>query len=66
MFKITTGGTLTLLHSFSGTDGAHPYGKLVQATDGNFYGTTSAGGSASAGTVFKITSGGTLTDAAQF
>ncbi len=50
-----------MLHSFDGTDGKHPYGALVQGTDGNFYGTTSAGGSSNAGTVFKITSGGTLT-----
>jgi uncharacterized repeat protein (TIGR03803 family) len=34
---------------------------LIQATDGNFYGTTSAGGSVGGGTIFKITSTGTLT-----
>ena len=34
---------------------------LVQATDGNFYGTTSAGGANGGGTVFKITPSGTLT-----
>jgi uncharacterized repeat protein (TIGR03803 family) len=39
-----TGGTLTSLHSFDGADGSNPHGGLVQGTDGNFYGTTQAGG----------------------
>ena len=60
--------TLTTLHTFAGysTDGASPYAGLVQATDGNFYGTTYAGGTSGncqggCGTVFKITPAGTLT-----
>ena len=60
--------TLTTLHTFAGysTDGASPYAGLVQATDGNFYGTTYAGGTSGncqggCGTVFRITPGGTLT-----
>jgi uncharacterized repeat protein (TIGR03803 family) len=68
VFKITPAGTLTTLHRFDVTDGAFPYAGLVQATDGNFYGTTFQGGGASGncgdfgcGTVFKITAGGTLT-----
>jgi len=65
VFKITSGGTLTTLHSFDGTDGADGLG-LIQATDGNFYGTTAQGGTSESctdgcGTVFKMTSGGTLT-----
>jgi uncharacterized repeat protein (TIGR02543 family) len=62
VFKITPGGTLTTLHSFSLiSDGAYPWAGLVQATDGNFYGTTTAGGIHVMGTLFKITSGGALT-----
>jgi uncharacterized protein (TIGR03437 family) len=66
MFKFTPGGTLTTLYSFcslSGcADGATPYSALLQASDGNFYGTTSTRGkSLFGGTIFKITPGGALT-----
>jgi uncharacterized repeat protein (TIGR03803 family) len=56
VFQITKGGELTTLHSFVGqpTDGATPLGGLVQGTDGNFFGTTSLGGSSNAGTVFRL------------
>ena len=65
-FKITPSGALTTLHGFcsqggSCTDGDLPYAGLVQATDGNFYGTTSSGGVHGYGTVFKISPSGTLT-----
>lgn len=53
--------TFTVLHSFDGTDGGNPLEGLVQATDGNFYGTTLNGGAPGPGTVFKITPSGTLT-----
>lgn len=54
IFEITPAGTLTTLHSFSGTDGAYPTGGLIQANDGNFYGTTFEGGSNDLGTVYKL------------
>jgi uncharacterized protein (TIGR03437 family) len=38
-FKITQQGSYTTLHSFTGSDGAFPSDGLIQATDGNFYGT---------------------------
>jgi uncharacterized repeat protein (TIGR03803 family) len=62
VFKITSGGTLTTLHSFSGspTEGSSPTG-LVQANDGNLYGTTYDGGAMRDGTVFKIALAGKLT-----
>jgi uncharacterized repeat protein (TIGR03803 family) len=63
IFKITPSGTLTTLFKFSFVtkDGAYPNGGLIQGTDGNFYGTTSAGGTVGVGTVFEITPNGKLT-----
>ena len=65
VFKITRSGTLTILYSFcsqsSCIDGSSPYAGLVEASDGNFYGTTEAGGAISDGTIFEITPGGQLT-----
>ena len=56
VFKITPSGTVTVLHSFAGStsDGANPYGDLIQASDGNLYGMTWGGGANNMGTVFKI------------
>lgn len=62
VFKITSTGSLTTLHSFAGAaEGSGPQGTLIQGTDGNFYGTTTFGGPNSSGTIFKMTSSGTLT-----
>ena len=70
VFKITPSGTLTTLYSFcsqSGcTDGGVPQAGLVQATNGNFYGTASEGGvrcrtsdgpAEGCGTVFSLSLG---------
>ena len=61
VFRISSSGNLTILHSFHDTDGAAPGAGLVQASDGFFYGTTSGGGTAGFGTVFKVEASGTLT-----
>src|ERR1022692_4306359 len=65
VFKITQGGTLTTLYSFcpqtNCTDGTGPQAGLVQAANGDLYGTTIGGGANDDGTIFKITPGGTLT-----
>jgi uncharacterized repeat protein (TIGR03803 family) len=68
-YKITLDGAYTVLHSFgaSPSGGKQPLGSLVEASDGNFYGTTSSGGGAvhctthpmsECGTIFRITPAG--------
>ncbi len=71
VFKITSTGTLTTLYDFceqtNCADGQTPRAGLIQASDGNFYGTTAFGGTqycyygAQGGTIFEITSSGRLT-----
>jgi uncharacterized repeat protein (TIGR03803 family) len=58
--------TYTAIHSFDITDGAYPLAGLVQATNGSLYGVTNNGGTTSNGTVFKITTSGTLTSLHSF
>lgn len=61
IFRITPGGALTVLYSFCSVaacaDGKYPMGGLTEGADGNLYGTTSEGGSADLGTVFKLATG---------
>jgi len=66
VFEITASGKLTTLYSFCAeggvcNDGENPVGSLIQASNGNFYGTTTIGGKYASGTVFEITQGGKLT-----
>jgi uncharacterized repeat protein (TIGR03803 family) len=61
VFRISPSGSYTNLHSFTGSDGDQPFAKLVQGSDGNFYGTTFNGGSGGDGVLFGITPSGTLT-----
>jgi uncharacterized repeat protein (TIGR03803 family) len=64
VFKVTPSGQFTILHSFCSkaacADGQSSYAGLIQASDGNLYGTTLSGGTQGHGTVFKITKGGTF------
>jgi len=57
--------TLTTLHSFDGTDGQNPVGGLVQAPNGDLYGTTS-GGAFGNGNVFKMPPNRSLTSLYDF
>ncbi len=61
VFELSSSG-ITILHSFGDSpvpnDGLNPTAGLLQGLDGNFYGTTPAGGSAGQGTVFEITTQG--------
>jgi len=61
VFRVSTAGIESVLYSFglaSGSDGQAPTGSLIQASDGNLYGVTAAGGSNGTGTVFRITLAG--------
>ena len=62
VFKLSTNGTFTLLHAFTGgSDGRAPYGGVAFASDGNLYGTTSTNGTNACGTFFRCTTNGTFT-----
>jgi uncharacterized repeat protein (TIGR03803 family) len=65
VFKITPAGAFTTIYSFcsltSCADGGVPYSGLTAGSDGNLYGSTSAGGAFGYGTIFKITRAGELT-----
>jgi uncharacterized repeat protein (TIGR03803 family) len=55
VYKLSASGQESVLYSFTGgADGSKPYAGLVMDTSGNLYGTTSAGGSSNAGTVFEV------------
>jgi uncharacterized repeat protein (TIGR03803 family) len=58
VYKISKSGVYSVLHSFSGADGATPVGPLVQSDGGSFYGTTQTGGQYGYGTVFRINADG--------
>jgi uncharacterized repeat protein (TIGR03803 family) len=72
VFRYATNGTFTTLVSFGNTNGAYPQAGVIQASDGNFYGTTSAGGAYTNdaglgyGTIFEMTTNGTLTTLISF
>jgi uncharacterized repeat protein (TIGR03803 family) len=65
IFRISPSGAYEIMHTFSGNsgtgDGAGPEAGLTLASDGNFYGTTQFGGTSGNGTVFKMTPAGTVT-----
>lgn len=63
IFKLSPAGQQTILYTFTGkTDGGIPIGRLIRDAQGNLYGISSAGGdpTCSCGTVFELTSTGTL------
>jgi uncharacterized repeat protein (TIGR03803 family) len=61
----TTAGAQQLrfnvLHTFADPGGVNPNAPMIQASDGNFYGTNLQGGAADAGTLFKMTPAGAVT-----
>jgi len=69
VFRATSAGQVTVLHSFGGGEqGSEPQAGVIQARDGNFYGTTLWGGRSPScpwtlgcGTVFRMTPRGAVT-----
>ncbi len=61
IFRISSNGTFTNLHSFSSSDGGFPSTALTQGSDGDFYGTTADGGASNNGTIFRISPSGSYT-----
>ncbi len=66
IFEMILGSAPITLHNFDGADGATPDSVLIQASDGNLYGTTACGGSNGAGTIFQITPAGVFTSLYSF
>lgn len=69
VYRVTPGGAITTLFSFSGGNGAYPVAALALGSNGVFYGTTSGftgNQYAGKGTVFRITTNGTLNTLAIF
>lgn len=66
LFKCSLSGNINSMHTFDRYEGATAMGTLLQASDGNMYGVTSAGGANSLGVVFKYTLSGTFTKIADF
>ena len=66
VFKVTPAGVYSVIHRFTyATEGIQPHAPLILSADGNFYGTTYAGGTGfgfgTGGTVFKVTPAGATT-----
>ncbi len=63
IIKLSISGKLLSTYSFAGgvTGGAVPIGTLIQASDGNYYGTTEFGGTSGNGTVYKMDTKGNVT-----
>jgi uncharacterized repeat protein (TIGR03803 family) len=68
VFRITTNGVLTTLVDFDNYPGAGvtPNAYLTLGPDGNFYSSTYTGGTSNLGTIFEVTTNGTLTTLANF
>ena len=59
-FVVST-GAVTTLHSFCGQEGTSPITGVIQATDGNLYGTAYTGGAYCGGSLYKLTPTGGFT-----
>jgi uncharacterized repeat protein (TIGR03803 family) len=64
VFRVSPAGVVDFLYAFGpaapGNAGSTPQAGLIQAKDGNFYGTTSRGGTNNTGTVYQLSASGTV------
>lgn len=58
VWKLSSSGTETILHNFSGQNGVYPAAGVIRDAAGNLYGDTSGGGPFSAGVVYKLSKSG--------
>jgi uncharacterized repeat protein (TIGR03803 family) len=62
VFRISTSGVIKKIYDFSsGSVGYHPQAGVIQASDGNLYGTSSGGGGDDSGAIYQLTLGGVAT-----
>jgi uncharacterized repeat protein (TIGR03803 family) len=70
IFRITLNGQFSILYTLNTADGHYPHAGLIQASDGNFYGTTFNGGAFGSGfgngTIFRIAPNGAFATLASF
>jgi uncharacterized repeat protein (TIGR03803 family) len=66
IFRLSPNGALGTLYALNFGDGHYPAAGLVEGSDGNFYGTTYAGGASDNGTVFRIAADGSFATLVSF
>ncbi len=64
VFRVSLGGTLTILATFTGSSGSlpgmFPASRLVDGGDGNLYGVTTQGGTGNKGVIFRVSTDGSV------
>lgn len=66
VYGLSNEGRFLFRTSFNSDNGAHPRAGLIAGADGNFYGTTEAGGANNLGTIFRVTSAGEVSSLFSF
>ena len=61
LFTVKSSGNFSVIALFDEANGTNPYSPLIQASDGNLYGTASTWGSFEWGTIYRTTASGDLT-----
>ena len=54
VYRMDKAGAVSVLHTFTGSDGYEPWAALVQGADGQLYGSTIVGGALGLGVLFRI------------